>query len=182
MSKKLTDEETEFLAEIAAKYYDMLEKYCGRCVSYNPKYMSMIPDLIQETFLKAVENASVLRQHENIPGWLKKSCHFSLLNTLRSIRMSREVLYPAIDKLRQLELAHGENENVWNDKITLKEVLTAVQSVLSEDEQIIFNDYFLDNLSTAETARRNNLTYDTVRGRISRIRKKLKAYFRYQAN
>lgn len=182
MSKKLTDEETEFLAEIAAKYYDMLEKYCSRCVSYNPKYMSMIPDLIQETFLKAVENASALQQHENIPGWLKKSCHFSLLNTLRSIRMSREVLYPAIDKLRQLELAHGENENVWNDKITLKEVLTAVQSVLTEDEQIIFNDYFLDNLSTAETARRNNLTYDTVRGRISRIRKKLKAYFRYQAN
>lgn len=96
--------------------------------------------------------------------------------------MSREVLYPAIDKLRQLELAHGENENVWNDKITLKEVLTAVQSVLTEDEQIIFNDYFLDDLSTAETARRNNLTYDTVRGRISRIRKKLKTYFGYQAN
>lgn len=181
MSKKLTDEETEFLAEIAEKYYDMLEKYCGRCVSYNSKYMPMIPDLIQETFLKAAENASVLRQHENVPGWLKKSCHFSLLNTLRSIRMSREVLYPAIDKLRQLELAHGENENVWNDKITLKEVLTAVQTELTDDEQIIFNDYFLDDLSTAETARRNYLTYDTVRGRISRIRKKLKKYFQLQS-
>ena len=179
MGTKLTDEETRFLSDIAERYYDMLEKYCCRCVSYNPKYLPMIPDLIQETFLKAAENAQVLRQHENIPGWLKKSCHFSLLNTLRSIRMSREVLYPAIDKLRQLELAHGENENVWSDKITLQEVLTAVQTVLTEDEQIIFNDYFLDNLSTAETAQRNNLSYDTVRGRISRIRKKLKAYFRY---
>ena len=178
MGKELTDAEKAFLADLANRYYEMLEKYCGRCVSYHPKYMPIIPDLIQETFLKAAENASLLMRHENIPGWLKKSCHFSLLNALRGIRMSREVLSPAIDKLYREE--RGESGDAWRGQITLKEVLAAAQTVLTENEQIIFNDYFLDGLSTAETAERNCLTRDAVRGRISRIRRKMKQYFQEQ--
>ena len=63
------------------------------------------------------------------------------------------------------------------DSITLDEVITAAEMILSDEEQAIFNDYFLDDLSTSETAQLNHMTYDTVRGKISRIRKKLKAHF-----
>ena len=177
MPKKLNQEEEKFIAKIAEQYYEMLHQYCCRCISYNTKYLPIVPDVVQATFLKAVENAAVLLQHENVPGWLKRSCYFSLMNMLRDIRSSREVASPAIDRLRFLGLAATENDAVWEGKISLNDVIAAARKILTEGEWIVFVDYFLNNLSTDETAMKNHLSHDAVRGRISRIRKKLKLYF-----
>lgn len=176
MRERLTEEQESLLERIAEEYNDMLIRYCARCVSYNTKLMPLIPDVIQETYLKAVENVDTLLTHQNIPGWLKKSCHYSLLNMIRNVRSSREIPSPAIERLRFL---YNQNSNnaLWRDDITLNDVLDAVVLLLSEEDQIIFNDYFLDDLSTKETAVKNHMGYDVVRGKISRIRKKLKEYF-----
>ena len=61
--------------------------------------------------------------------------------------------------------------------ITVKEVIVAAKLILSDKELAVFIDYFLNDLSTAETAKLNRMTYDTVRGKISQIRKKLKNHF-----
>lgn len=177
MSHEMSMEQAEFLEKIAEQYGDMLHRYCAKCVNFNPKLMPFIPDLVQEVYLKAAMNVDALMHHSNIPGWLKKSCHFSLLNMLRNQRNGREVLYPTIEKLQVL--LHQSFISIQEDSssITLGEVLAAAESVLTQEEQAIFNDYFLDDLSTLETARQNHMTYDAVRGKISRIRKKLKAHF-----
>ena len=177
MSQELSEEQAAFLETIANQYEKMLFRYCAKCVSYNPKIMPFVPDLIQEVYLKASVNVNILMNHTNIPGWLKKSCHFSLLNMLRNQRNGREVLYPTIEKL-QLLLHQGRSAINYDEaSTTLEGVIAAAETILSEEEQAIFNDYFLDDLSTLETARQNHMTYDAVRGKISRIRKKLKAYF-----
>lgn len=177
MGREMTVEQAEFLEKIAKQCDEMLHRYCAKCVNFNPKLMPFIPDLVQEVYLKAAMNVNGLMHHSNIPGWLKKSCHFSLLNMLRNQRNGREILSPTAEKLQTL--LHQSVISIQEDasSITLGDVLTAVEIVLTQTEQAIFNDYFLDDLSTAETARLNHMTYDAVRGRISRIRKKLKAYF-----
>ena len=168
-----------FLTDIVETYQDMLYGYCARCMRYNPKLMLLIPDVVQEVYMKAASNADLLMHHGNIPGWLKKSCHFSLLNILRQQEKHREILYPTVETL-QAALQNSPislRRSGDDDSITLQEVLEATEAILTEEEQAIFNDYFLDHLSTAETARLNCMTRDAVRGKISRIRKKLKAYF-----
>lgn len=177
MSQELSEEQAAFLESIAEQYEKMLFRYCAKCVSYNPKIMPFVPDLIQEVYLKASINVNILMNHTNIPGWLKKSCHFSILNFLRNQRNGREILYPTAEKLQLL--LHQDCGTVSYDEaaITLQEVIAAAETILSDEEQAIFNDYFLDDLSTSETAELNHMTYDTVRGKISRIRKKLKAHF-----
>lgn len=178
MRRELTDEQTAFLEGIAEKYEDMLFHYCAKCMNYNPKIMPFVPDLVQEVYLKASVNVDTLMRHNNIPGWLKKSCHFSILNMLCNQRNGREILYPTAEKLQLL--LHQDRITIKNHdeaSITLEEVISAAETILSDEEQAIFNDYFLDDLSTSETAELNHMTYDTVRGKISRIRKKLKAHF-----
>ena len=177
MSQELSEEQAAFLEKIAQQYEKMLFRYCAKCVNYNPKIMPFVPDLIQEVYLKASLHADILMNHTNIPGWLKKSCHFSILNMLRNQRNGREILYPTAEKLQLL--LHQDRNTINYDEatITLEEVISAAETILSDEEQAIFNDYFLDDLSTSETAELNHMTYDTVRGKISRIRKKLKEYF-----
>lgn len=177
MGRELTKKQAAFLESIAEKYNAMLFRYCAKCISYNPKIMPFVPDLIQEVYLKASLNVDILMHHNNVPGWLKKSCHFSLLNMLRNHRNGREVLYPTAEKLHLLIREDYMTISNDEDSITLDEVITAAEMILSDEEQAIFNDYFLDDLSTSETAQLNHMTYDTVRGKISRIRKKLKAHF-----
>ena len=177
MKQELTDMQSAFLTNMVETYGDMLYHYCAKCVNYNQKLMPFIPDLVQEVYLKASANVDTLMHHNNIPGWLKKSCHFSLLNMLRNQKNSREILYPTIEKLQ----SSLNNDHIWarngDPSITLKEVLDAAETILTEEEQAIFNDYFLDDLSTLESAQLNHMSYDTVRGKISRIRKKLKVHF-----
>ena len=178
MSRELTKEQSEFLEGIAKNYEEMLFRYCFKCMNYNSKLLPYVPDIVQEVYLKASIHVEVLMHHKNIPGWLKKSCHFSLLNMLRNIRNGREILYPTIEKLHKLLHPEQITINECDDTVTLEEVIDAAETILSEEDQAIFNSYFLDDLSTIETARQNNMSYDTVRGRISRIRKKIKNYFR----
>lgn len=177
MNRELTEEQTVFLEGIAQTYGDMLYRYCAKCVSYNPKLMPLVPDLVQEVYLKASIHVSVLMYHNNIPGWLKKSCHFSLLNMLRNRKSGREILFPTAEKLQQMLNNNQSAVHPSDNTFTLEEVMAAAQTILSEEDQAIFNDYFLDDFSTQETAELNQMTCDAVRGRISRIRKKLKKHF-----
>ena len=65
----------------------------------------------------------------------------------------------------------------WTQGVTVKEVQEAVCELFKEEDQQIFNDYFGNDMTMKETAEKNGMTTDKVRGKISRIRKKLKKYF-----
>ena len=177
MKHELTKDQAVFLEQIAENYEDMLLRYCAKCMNYNPMLLQFVPDLVQEVYLKAILCVGELMCHNNVPGWLKKSCHFSLLNMLRNQKNSPEVFYPTIEKLQYLLRPEQIMINGDESSVTLEEVIRIVDTILSEEELAIFKDYFLDNQSTIETAQLNNLSYDTVRGKISRIRKKLKKHF-----
>ena len=176
--KQVTPEQAEFLEEIEKKYSPLLRHYIRRFLNYDARAKDIEDDIVQEVLLKAVRDVDKLMAHENVVGWLKRSCEFSLRSTLRKMRNSREIPSDAVEKLEiKSEKELLKSFDNWSQSITVKEVQEAVCELFQEEDQQVFNDYFGNDMTMKETAEKNGMTTDKVRGKISRIRKKLKKYF-----
>lgn len=176
--KQVTPEQEEFLEEIEKKYSTLLRHYIRRFLNYDARAYDIEDDIVQEVLLKAVRDVDKLMAHENVVGWLKRSCEFSLRSTLRKMRNSREIPSDAVEKLEiKSEKELLKSFDNWSQSITVKEVREAVCELFQEEDQQVFNDYFGNDMTMKETAEKNGMTTDKVRGKISRIRKKLKKYF-----
>lgn len=176
--KQVTPEQAEFLEEIEKKYSLLLRYYIRRFLNYNGRAKDIEDDIVQEVLLKAVRDVDKLMAHENVVGWLKRSCEFSLRSTLRKMRNSREIPSDTVEKLEiKSEKELLKSFDNWSQNITVKEVREAVCELFKEEDQQVFNDYFGNDMTMKETAEKNGMTTDKVRGKISRIRKKLKKYF-----
>ena len=175
---RVTPEQAAFLEDMYNKYSRALELYAYRFLNYDSRTISLIPDAIQDVYLKAVKDVYKLMGHENVLGWLKKSCEYSLLSMLRKRRNSKEILSDSVEKIQIKSEEEALKSFIsWSQRITVNELLEAVCSILSTEDQQIFYDYFGEHLTMQETAIKNNMSTDKVRGKISRIRKKLKNYF-----
>ena len=62
-------------------------------------------------------------------------------------------------------------------KFTLPEVIERAGEILTDNEMESFIDHYLIGLTTEETALQEGVSVDAVRGRLSRIRKKMKKNF-----
>lgn len=176
--KKVTPDQAAFLDNIYQEYSRSLELYAYRFLNYDQRNIPLIPDAVQDVYLKAVKNVEKLMEHENVLGWLKKSCEHSLLSMLRKRRNSKEILSDSVEKIQVKSEEEALKSFIsWSQRITVNELLEAVCSILSTEDQQIFYDYFGEHLTMQETAIKNNMSTDKVRGKISRIRKKLKNYF-----
>lgn len=176
--KQVTPEQEEFLEEIEKKYSTLLRHYIRRFLNYDARAKDIEDDIVQEVLLKAVRDVDKLMAHENVVGWLKRSCEFSLRSTLRKMRNSREIPSDAVEKLEiKSEKELLKSFDNWSQSITVKEVREAVCELFQEEDQQVFNDYFGNDMTMKETAEKNGMTTDKVRGKISRIRKKLKKFF-----
>ena len=176
--RRVTPDQAAFLEEIYIKYSRTLELYAYRFLNYDPRTIPLIPDAIQDVYLKAVKDVEKLMEHENVLGWLKKCCEYSLLSMLRKRRNTKEIPSDSVEKI---QIKSEENAlysfSSWSQRITVDEILEAVCIILSPEDQKVFHDYFGNHLTMQKTAIKNNMSTDKVRGKIDRIRKKLKKYF-----
>ncbi len=172
----LNAQEKEFLHGLVEKYGSVLEKYCWRCLSASHDREQQTKDILQEVYLDAVQNVKALMNHPKVLGWLKLSCYHHIIDARRSQNSKPECpLEPEqIDEyLARIEAVEALKR--WRDR-TLSDVCSTVIEILSSEEKSTFEDHFLRGYSMKETAERENIDYDTVRGRINSIRKKLKNF------
>lgn len=173
--KKLTEEQEAFLNHLPAKYGDSLSKYAYRFFGYKSHMLPVVEDAVQETFVKAVLDVEDLMKHQNPHGWMKISLKHILLNKCRDMNRRKEELFgeeaeiPAIAKQSMINALER-----WESRITLPEVIERAGELLTKDEMESFVDHYLIGLTTEETAAQEGVSVDTVRGRLSRIRKKMK--------
>ncbi len=178
MKKKLTKEQNDFLCELVLRYGDTLTKYAYRFYGYQPHMLETAQDAVQETFVKAVQDVEILMNHPNKIGWLKVSLRNILFNIQRDQHWQFEQL-----KDGGKGWPEGRLQNVLDglDELEryprLGEVIAVTKAILTDGEADTFYDHFLVGLTTEETAILENTSSDTVRGRISRIRKKLRNHF-----
>ena len=178
MRKRLTEQQYQYINSLPGLYGDALLKYAVRFLGYKQHLLPLAEDALQETWLKAIENVDALMQHENPSAWLKLCLKRILLNKLRTASHQREELaedvaqHPAASA-QAVQLALER----WRETTSLREVQEIAAMLLTPEEMQTFGDHFLYGFTADETARLENTPAATVRGRISRIRRKLRKYY-----
>jgi len=177
MKKVLTSEQTQFLNDLTLQYGDMLTKYAYRFFGYQPSKLEIAQDAVQETFLKAVVEVETLMEHPNVAAWLKVSLKYTLFNIQRDPYWQHEEPQASIVNLTASKDLITDALDQSDSLPRLKEIISVIDSVLSREELSTFHNHFLLGLTTEETAILESVPSSTIRGRISRIRKKLKSHF-----
>ena len=179
MKKRLTEAQATYLRELTLQSADVLTKYAYRFFGYQPHMREIAEEAVQDTYLKAVEDVESLMKHPNKIGWLKVSLRNILLNIKREQHWkyedAKETIDDNPDKKLHIVLDAFDELDHFPRLMELEEVANAI---LTPDEAETFYDHFLCGLTTEETAILECVSNDTIRGRISRIRKKLKKHYK----
>jgi len=180
MRKWLTEQQHQYVSRLPGLYGDALLKYAVRFLGYKPHLLPLAEDALQETWLKAIENVDVLMQHENPAAWLKLCLKRTLLNKLRSASYQREELADELNSHPALSAQAVQSAlERWQESTTLQDVQEVAAMLLTPEEQRTFDAHFLYGYTAEETARLEQVPASTIRGRIARIRNKMKKYFRH---
>lgn len=179
MKKVMSEAQANFLRELSLQSADVLTKYAYRFFGYQLHMREIAEEAVQDTYLKAVEDIEPLMIHPNPIGWLKVSLRNILLNIKREqhwkYEESKEVIRDNPDKRLYAALDAFDEFDRYP---RLKELAKVVNTILTPDEADTFYDHFLCGLTTEETAILECVSNDTVRCRISRIRKKLRKHYK----
>lgn len=178
MRKRLTEEQAAFLDDLAVCYSGMLMQYAMRFLNYRQHLQPLAQECVQESFVKAIACVEELMVHENPVGWLKVVLKHKLLNCIKSARFQREELHEDISAHPQaMQQSVAEALALWEQHQQLTDVLSVAQKLLTEEEQRTFELYIRDGMTIAETALLESVPVSTIRGRINRIRQKLRKHF-----
>lgn len=141
--------------------------------------LEITEEVVQDTHLKAMEDIESLMIHPNPIGWLKVSSRNILLNIKREpywkYEESKDIIHDTPDERLYAAL---DSFDEFDRYPRLKEPEKVVNTILHPDEADTFYDHFLCGLTTEETAILECVSNDTGRGRISRIRKKLRKHYK----
>lgn len=173
----LTKSQMVFLHDLVERYSDMLEKYCLRHLWGIPSSEQTAQDIVQSTFLDALENVSQLMEHPNVTGWLMSVCKNHLSDVRKkcnhdpTLPMSPKQLEELYDKQKFQEALLTESQQ------RLSEVLIITEKLLSKDEKKVFNSVYLEGYTLKETAQHHQMEMGYVRSKIYAIRRKFKIFF-----
>lgn len=174
----LSDEQTAFLDALAGDWADALTDYAWRFLAYQPHRLADAQDAVQDVFVKAVRYAPKLAAHPNPVAWLKAALKHTLISRYRAEKRRPEVLAADVSQLpgasRDATLAALDR---WGEQTRLEDVLAVARDVLTANEQQTFRDHFLLGLTSEESALLEEISPEAVRGRIVRIRKKIRGQF-----
>lgn len=143
------------ISQIYALYFNELKNY----MTIKTKNIAAAEDIVQETFLRALENANVLNElnEKKCRAWLYKTANNIFIDKIR--RMNAE------PKPDQSLVAYDDLSNV---------VVTQLCSLLPEKDRNIFYLRYFSGYNAREIAEAFNTTPSAVRTRLFYIRNKLK--------
>lgn len=156
-----------------ARYYAPLKRYCMRLVSYNPRYIAIAEDCVQEAFYRAIRKKDDFVSSKNQYGWLATCCLHYMQSHIRQRRRREEIVGRPVS----LE-AYGDvpdlmdNVLVWITRTEQQETLAEFKAELSPLEQRVFHIYYENGLSLKDTAQQAEVTVTSTRGALDRIRAK----------
>ena len=168
-------ERDSFIASLFIDYADFLKKECLHYVHYDSRYVSLVDDCIQETFIKAIMNYGKLRVHPNVAGWLVQCCKNYIRSDMRKQRNRTEIMNASAKA--DGVVMQGKEMNAfdrWLKREDALDTVALIYELLSPKERTIFQDYFIQDLSAAETAEKNHLSTSSVQAGVRRIREKIR--------
>lgn len=163
-------EPTEVHEEFDRLYLEYRQKLL-QLVMTQIKDPYLAEDVVQEVFFEAWRHYPVFSVHANQEGWLYQTAWYKIKEFLRRIMQCGVA---SVDG-KQAEPSANE------DGFARQELELMIYEILTPDELLRFRRYFLWGESTAELAKKERVTENNMRVRISRLKKKIETAFQNQA-
>lgn len=157
--------------ELFRKHAAQLKGVCRRYVG-DP---AIAEDLVQETFMTAIDKIATFRGNGSLEGWIRK---IAVNKALLYLRESKLVNVPAETLMNTFE-QETEMENqasktryaIEKASFSADELLTVIDA-LPMHHKVVFNMYVLDGFSHKQIATTMNISTGTSKSHLARARKK----------
>lgn len=137
--------------------------------------MDFVEDCTQNTFLEARKQISRLRDHPNVEGWLYTTARNLINRSYRSmyIKKKHEVMMDENITGNLMEFDH-DSEELFNSSVDGDRLCADILGQLNAHESDLYKDYYKDNMSISELARKYDVSATAITTRIYRLKKKIK--------
>lgn len=158
-------------------YLDHSPKLLGICRRYIPD-IYIAEDIIQDSFITAIQKDHQLHDEKALFGWLKKIVINNSLQYLRKFSKDNFVNTEALeipDTYSEMEHYSQEEKNIFIYDFSNEELLSSIDS-LPPHHKSVFNLYFIENHSHAEIAGLLGITINTSKSHLLRAKKSIQTY------
>jgi len=138
----------------------------------------LVEDVLQETFMKVVEQAPRLKDPTNIKAWIKKVARNTAFDFIKKNKKYRHVVDPNI--ILNYELDSSSLEMAVADQVEQQirnEALHKALHQLNANYRKVLCLFYFKEVSYAEIAEQLQITEQAVAQMLVRARKKLFQYF-----
>lgn len=162
----------QWLSELYQKNYALLYRIGRVVLGTDPVWENLIEDQIQETFVRAWQKYSYLREHPNPDGWLVECFRKCLANACRKqnrewkrrrIAVSRELPDPAFS-------AETPDPEMY---MKAREQTDLLIRLLGEEDARLFIRYCINGEKAGEMAEELKISEQAFRMHIYRLKKKI---------
>ena len=163
----------DFIDELYAKYYRFLLNLCRKQTSYQPIYADLIEECIQDTFMQAYLSQGKLQSHPCLQAWLARTCMNRLIPRAQQQRRHQAVEAYSLDDDRQVvpePQVHSIEDHL--DEQEYHSFHHALVAALSDQEGMIYQQFFEQHHTMRQIANCIGLTENQVRYAIRCIRDK----------
>ena len=171
-------EKIALLAQLYEQYYKDACEYCLSKISHDNRLTSFVEDSVQEAFIKLMGKIDTLPPDITLSGWLCKAAWNKFRSRIRSGNKQERIIFENITEFYKDPLVVDNDIDEWVKTDAFWDKVDEICQSSSDIEEKVFNSYFVDDSSILETATDNNLSKNSVRSAIDRIRKRLRKKYK----
>lgn len=175
MVRRDKNDDVVFYEDLCNQYFERIYFYCMRMVRGQEVFMDFVEECTQNTFLEARKQISHLRNHPNVEGWLYTTARNLINQSYRGmyikkrheVKLEEDISYTLVGFDHDLE-------ELFNSTLDLDKLYAHILGRLNQNEYSLYNDYFKDNMSISDLARKYDVSATAITTRIYRVKKKIK--------
>lgn len=160
-----------WFSELYERQYALLYRIGRVFLGYDPAQETLIEDQIQETFLRAWQKRSMLKEHPNPDGWLVECFRKCLMNACR--KKSREWKYRTALENPDAEETREPEQLSPEEYVKSREQMDLLFRLLGREDADLFLRYCVYGEKASSIAAELNVSEQALRMRISRLKKKI---------
>jgi len=156
------------------EYHIAVKNHCLNKLDRTSPFISSVDDYVQRAFLTLYEQYDEVVNHPNLIGWLNNAAWNCFRDDLRANHNHERIIKDKGHLIPGAVVTVKMGIEAWLDNDTLECFIKQILLMLTVLEKTVFNSYFIEDYSMAETAEKNGLSLNAVRSAIDRIRKRIR--------
>ncbi|TXF79343.1 RNA polymerase sigma factor [Chryseobacterium sp.] len=157
-------------------YTQLSPKLLGVCRRYVADVYAA-EDILQESFITAIQNVHQLKDDKNISGWLKK---IVINNALQFLKKTAKTQFVSIET-QQIPAMSDNNSTAFEQNEVLAYDFSSEELLASIDQlpflqKSVFNMYFIDHYSHSDICKHLDINLNTSKSHLLRAKKSIRHY------